>query len=127
MIISEIIFKIMEEKDINQITFSRVTGISQSTISDWKRKKTNPAADKIMKICNVLGVSPYELLQDADVEGCENQMDAVSDYVIISENSDKYKLLAEYEKLDRSSKDRLFGYMKALSELNKKSGSDEIR
>ena len=127
MIISERIFKIMEEKDINQITFSRVTGISQSTISDWKRKKTNPAADKIMKICNVLGVSPYELLQDADVEGCEKQMDAVSDYVIISENSDKYKLLAEYEKLDKSSKDRLFGYLKALSELNKKSGSDEIR
>ena len=127
MIISERIFKIMEEKDINQITFSRVTGISQSTISDWKRKKTNPAADKIMKICNVLGVSPYELLQDADVEGCEKQMDAVSDYVIISENSDKYKLLAEYEKLDKSSKDHLFGYLKALSELNKKSGSDEIR
>ena len=127
MIISERIFKIMEEKDINQITFSRVTGISQSTISDWKRKKTNPAADKIMKICNVLGVSPYELLQDADVEGCEKQMDAVSDYVIISENSDKYKLVAEYEKLDKSSKDRLFGYLKALSELNKKSGSDEIR
>ena len=118
MIISERIFKIMEEKGINQITFSRDTGISQSTISDWKRKKTNPAADKIMKICKVLGVSPYELLQDTDV---------VSDYVIISGNTDKYELLAEYEKLDRSSKDRLFGYLKALSELNKKFGSDEIR
>ena len=44
--------------------FSKATGIAQSTISDWKRKKTNPSADKIMIICNVLKVTPYELLQD---------------------------------------------------------------
>ena len=64
MIISERIFKIMEERGLSQIEFSRKTGISQSTVADWKRKKTNPAADKIMTICCVLEVTPYELLQD---------------------------------------------------------------
>ncbi|MBQ1781875.1 MAG: helix-turn-helix transcriptional regulator [Methanobrevibacter sp.] len=54
----------MEEKGISQLDLSANTGIAQSTISDWKRKKTNPQADKIMKICATLGVKPEELLQD---------------------------------------------------------------
>ncbi|MBO4267567.1 MAG: helix-turn-helix transcriptional regulator, partial [Lachnospiraceae bacterium] len=36
MIISERIFKLIEERGMTQIAFSRETGISQSTISDWK-------------------------------------------------------------------------------------------
>jgi len=64
MIISERIFKLMEEKGMTQLEFSANTGIAQSTISDWKRKKTNPAANKIMQICQTLEVTPEELLQD---------------------------------------------------------------
>ena len=66
MLISERIYKYMEEKGISQLEFAKRTGISQSTVSDWKRKKTNPSADKIMIICEVLGISPYELLQGTD-------------------------------------------------------------
>jgi transcriptional regulator with XRE-family HTH domain len=54
MTISERIFKLMEEREVTQMEFSKATGIAQSTISDWKRKKTNPSADKIMIICKVL-------------------------------------------------------------------------
>ena len=45
MTISERIFKLMEEREIAQTDFSKATGIAQSTISDWKRKKTNPSSD----------------------------------------------------------------------------------
>ena len=62
MLISERIYKIMEEKKISQLEFAKRTGISQSTVSDWRRKGTNPSADKILIICEVLGVTPYELL-----------------------------------------------------------------
>lgn len=48
MIISERIFKILNEKDMSQKEFSSLTGIACSTISDWKHKKTNPSSDKIM-------------------------------------------------------------------------------
>ena len=48
MLISERIYKYMEEKGISQLEFAKRTGISQSTVSDWKRKKTNPSADKIL-------------------------------------------------------------------------------
>lgn len=64
MIISERIYKIMGEKNITQLELSKKTGIGQSCISDWKTKKTNPSADKIMTICAALDVTPEELLQD---------------------------------------------------------------
>lgn len=114
MIISERIYKIMEERGMSQIEFSEATGISQSTISDWKRKKTNPASDKIMKICEVLNVSPYELLQDTmtDTDVASNV-----DFEIVSKGTEAYDILIEYNKLNKTAKDRLLGYMKALEDL----------
>lgn len=64
MIISERIFQIMEEKEMQQLELSKRTGIAQSTIADWKRFKTNPSADKIMIICDALNVSPEDILFD---------------------------------------------------------------
>ena len=52
--ISEKIFELILRNGMTQKEFSEETGISQSTISDWKRKGTNPSADKILKICEVL-------------------------------------------------------------------------
>lgn len=67
MLISEKIFYLIGKNKLTQKEFSEQTGISQSTISDWKRKKTNPSADKILKICEVLRVTPYELLSESDI------------------------------------------------------------
>lgn len=64
MKVSERMFLIMEEKGISQLKLAEAIGTNQSTVSDWKRKKTNPGADKIMKICKALEVTPEELLQD---------------------------------------------------------------
>lgn len=66
MKISERIFMILEQKGMRQIDFSAKTGISQSTIADWKRRKTNPSADKILKIAKALDVSVEYLLGGKD-------------------------------------------------------------
>ena len=50
MTISDRIFQLIQERGMSQKEFSEKTGIAQSTISDWKRKSMNPAADKIMLI-----------------------------------------------------------------------------
>ena len=62
MTISERMFQIMEEKQITQYRLSKLTGISTKTISDWRNKKTNPGADKIMVICEALQILPETLL-----------------------------------------------------------------
>ena len=109
MKISEKIFKLLEEKGISQKDFSEKTGISQSTISDWKRKGTNPAADKIMVICDALNISVYQLLNESRKDQ-ENQLD----YVVIHKESEEYVLLEEFQDLDKCAKERLRGYMQAL-------------
>lgn len=111
MTISERIFKLMDDREISQMDFSKATGIAQSTISDWKRKKTNPSADKILIICKVLNVTPYELLQDT-IQGAEEL-----EYRVVSNGTNEYELLKEIESLKKSQKDRLRGYIEALKEI----------
>ena len=114
MLISERIFDILKEKRITQKEFSEKTGISQSTISDWKRKKTNPSADKIISICDALGVSVYELLQD------DGNSPKLYDHCIMVRDSDERQLLEGYHSLDGQDKARILGYMAALKEVREK-------
>ena len=109
MIISERVFMLLEERGMSQKEFSEKTGISQSTISDWKRKKTNPASDKIMLICDVLNVTPYELLS-----GIENEKYTELDYVVVDKDSGDYTFLEAFRKADQKEKNRIMGYMEAL-------------
>ena len=95
---------------MTQKEFSEQTGISQSTISDWKRKKTNPSADKILKICEVLQVTPYELLAEntGSINGKTDNLFAV--------NKEEAFVLECYRGLPNRQKERMLGYLTALQE-----------
>ena len=112
MIISERIFELLQEKGMSQKEFSEKTGISQSTISDWKRKKTNPSADKLKVICDVLHITLYDLLGESD-QGSRQSVD----YIIVDKQSDDYFLLEEYHTLSKMYKERLLGYLRALKDI----------
>ena len=109
--ISDNIFRILKEKEITQKELSDRTGISQSTISDWKHKGLNPASDKILTICDALGVTPYELLKQ-DEKGYEGD-------ILIREGSEDYEVLIEIRKMKKKQKERLMGYIEALNEGTK--------
>ncbi len=111
MIISERIFNIMKEKGMSQKEFADKTGISQSTISDWKRKKTNPAADKIIIICETFDMSADELLT-----GTKNYSRPLNHYEMISTKSEEYNMLQTFRTLNENGKSRLLGYLDALSQ-----------
>lgn len=115
MLISERIYQYLEEKGMSQIEFAKRTGISQSTVSDWRRKGTNPSADKIMIICEVLEISPYELLLETDSKNPKEYKQM--DYVVIDKNSREYELIQKYERLDPGARKRLDGYLQALSDI----------
>lgn len=115
MIISEKIFEILKRKGMKQKEFSEKTGIPQSTISDWKSKKLNPASDKIMLICSVLNVSPYELLSGVESEDYKS-----TDYIMLDKKTEEYRLIEQYRSLESERRQRLFGYMEALADINAK-------
>ena len=110
MLISQKIFVLMEQRGMTQKKFSEQTEISQSTISDWKRKKTNPSADKILKICEVLQVTPNELLSEIDINETDSEISR--DYVL---SQDEHILIESFRELDIKRKQRLLGYLEALS------------
>lgn len=108
--ISEKIFELILRNGMTQKEFSEETGISQSTISDWKRKGTNPSADKILKICEVLKVTPYELLG-------ENETERNAGNAEMSAGNETEKIILEgFRNLSDRKKERILGYLAALQE-----------
>lgn len=109
-VISEKIFELILRNSITQKEFSEKTGISQSTISDWKRKGTNPSADKILKICEVLKVTPYELLGENETERNARNPE-------MSAGNETEKIILEgFRNLSDRKKERILGYLAALQE-----------
>ena len=95
MTIGEKVRELIAERGMTQKEFSEKTGIPQSTISDWKNKKLNPASDKIAIICEVLAVDPGVLLS-----GTSGLKYAGESILHIDKGSMEYELLSEYQKLD---------------------------
>lgn len=115
MTISDRIFEKMKEHSMSQKMFSEQTGILQSTISEWKKKGTNPTSDKIMKICQVLEVTPEWLLSGVEKSGKRGRE---SDIYVISKNSEIGNLIQEYNKMDEKLRARMQGYMEAILECS---------
>ena len=113
--ISDKIFELLKEKGMSQKEFAQRTGIAESSISDWKKKRTNPVSDKILIICEVLDVTPYELLSGAEHIG--NRSRDNNTYVI-SKETEIGILVETYQKLNTDAQKRVMGYLEALKELS---------
>ena len=113
MTVSERIFLKLDQLSMSQKVFSEKTGILPSTISEWKKKKTNPLSEKIMPICEALGVTPEWLLSGVDPENSNEEIG----YYTIKKDTDLGRLLAYYERLEPYMRERVIGYAEALATL----------
>ena len=114
MTISERILKVLKDRNMTQVEFAKQVGIATSTISEWKKKKTNPTADKIMNICNVLQITPEQLLTGKGIEDEENitvtsRESCFTPYDI--------QLVQDYHGLKEEQQKRLMAYMEALKKI----------
>lgn len=57
MTISERIFQTIEEKRLKTAELAKKLEISQSVITNWKKRKTTPPMEYTLVICEFLGVS----------------------------------------------------------------------
>jgi transcriptional regulator with XRE-family HTH domain len=114
MLIRDRIFMKIEELGMTQKQFSQKTGIPESTISDWRKKKTNPTAEKIMIICKVLDVTPSWLLSGIEAQGDRGNPQK---WYAVDFETDAGRLLASFNSMDASLQARLLGYAEALKAL----------
>lgn len=117
MYIRDRIFHKLEELNMTQKEFSEKTGIPQSTISDWRKKRTNPTAEKIMIICKVLDVTPQWLLSGIEAQGNRGNPQK---WFAVDATTNAGKLLIEYNSLDSDLQERLLGYAEALGAIAKR-------
>lgn len=117
MTISERIFERLEQLSMSQKELSEKTGIKESAISEWRKKKTNPSSEKIMPICEALGITPEWLLSGIDAAG---KRDKSIDYYIVNKSTDMGKLITFYNEMEPSMRERVMGYAEAFATLQEK-------
>ena len=103
MNIYEKIFDRLEELHMSQIELSRRTGIATSTISDWRKKKINPQADKLVVICKALDMSLVNLL--CDEKDKSNEV-LTTDYIL-----DDRIIIDSIEAASNETKRRIISYL----------------
>lgn len=110
MNIYEKIFDRLTELHMSQIELSRRTGIATSTISDWRKKKINPRADKLVAICKALDMSLVDLLCNGD----EKEEKVVqTDYML-----DERQIVEVFRMADNETKRRLLRYFELVEICN---------
>ena len=115
MLIRDRIFQKLEEMNMTQKEFSEKTGIPQTTVSDWRKKKTNPTAEKIMVICKVLNVTPEWLLSGIEPQG---ERGNPQKWFAIDAETDVGRLVVSFNSMDHGLQERLLGYAAALSGID---------
>jgi len=112
----EIFERLLQEKGLKAADVTRATGIKSPVFSEWKKGKSKPNTEKMIKIANFLDVSVEYLMT-----GKEPNVD----YLYSDENSNLLIEITRKMKNDSTFADRLTRYMSLLSE-NKKSVDDMI-
>ncbi len=117
MIISERIFKILKDKNMSQHAFAQKAGLANSTISDWKTKKTNPSSDKIMDICTVLEITPEQLLTGKDID--ENYVEHKSVYhsTNLGFSKSDIRIMQDLHRMKETQRKRVLKYIEALKQI----------
>lgn len=95
--------EILDKKGLKNSQLSEMTGIPQTTISQWLNKGSLPAIDKFEKLLIVLDVSPYYFL---DIEP-KNE----------SHSHEQDNIILKYNKLNSAAQKELDNYLDYL--LNK--------
>ena len=76
----ERILKLLEESDIKAAKLASDLGLSNSAVTDWKKGKSRPSTDAIIKIAEYFGVT--------------------TDYLLTGKNSPLFLSFTELEKTD---------------------------
>lgn len=119
MTIRDRIFEKIEEMNITQKEFAKRSGIPETTVSDWKKKKTNPTAEKIMIICKVLNVTPEWLLSGVHTRGNRSNPDG---WYAIDADTEAGMLITAFNSFDARQQARLIGYAQALQAISDRKG-----
>ena len=112
----EIYQRLLDEKHLKNADISRATGISNMTLSDWKRGKTTPKQDKLQKIADYFGVSLEYLTTGKEPEFDKYGAEETHLYSQIRNDAELFKALSKYFKLSDAKKKHVVELINLLGE-----------
>lgn len=101
--------QLMTEKKISQNKLSQLTGITQSSISDWANGKYKPRQDKVYLLSQALNVSPAYLLGYSDSKNLKSTM----------ANETENEVMELYNKLNKEGQEKVITYIQDLVDSGK--------
>lgn len=101
--------QLMTEKNISQNKLAEMTGITQSSISDWANGKYKPRQDKVYLLSEALKVSPAYLLGYADNKNLDQN----------TTKNDNSKIDSLYNQLNDEGKEKVITYTQDLVDSGK--------
>lgn len=125
----EIFERLMKEKGVTPYRVFKETGVSQSSLSDWKRGRSVPKIDKLKKIAAYFGVSVNYLMGDSKNEQEKAPVLTKKDERDISKRLDQTlsdlenahgALMFDGEPLDDVTKELLIASLKKDLEMGKR-------
>ena len=108
----EIYQRILDEKGLKNADVARATGISNMTLSDWKRGKSVPKSDKMRKIAEYLNVSVDYLMTGKDMEFTVEMADKDSELLFMEKRIKEYAL--KLSKLSEEDKTQIMNMIDRL-------------
>ncbi len=106
MKLSQILDKLMTEKDVSAYKISKATGISDRLIGYWRKGEKLPGAENLLAIANYFSVSTDYLLTGQEKSS-----------TTIDLNADEQELLEYFSKLSDKSKGKIIERAAVLAEL----------
>lgn len=106
---------LMTDKNISQNKLAEMTGITQSSISDWANGKYKPRQDKVYLLSEALKVSPAYLLGYTDNKNLDQH-----DY---KEENDNLNML--FNKLNDEGQEKVLNYTQDLVDSGKYSKNED--
>lgn len=106
---------LLNERGLKNADIARATGISNMTLSDWKRGVSTPKQDKLMKIADCLGVSVDYLMTGEEKE--PSFSDQADLWIAIRHDKELLNALEKYMKLSDRKKKHVIDTIDVLSEV----------
>lgn len=121
----EIFEQLLQKFGVTAYQVSKATGISQSTISNWKSRGNLIRADKAQKIADYFGVSVDYLMTGEEKEGGEKYYLNDETAEIAQEIFENKNLRMLFDVSRKASPERLKAYYNMIRELEKQEHNSE--
>lgn len=107
--------KLLDEKKLKNSDVAKGSGVSNMTLSDWKRGKTTPKTETMQKIADFLGVSVDYLVNGEEKEiTVPEQADL---WIAIRKDKKLLEALEKYMSLSDKKKKHVIDTIDVLSEV----------